>query len=196
MSSPAYPIAETAKRLLAFLPSGGTLPEDVWKNRHRFLVGLTWFHAVIVILAGPLLGYRWELDIGAFFRGETVAHTLLEGLVIAFFALLGGSTRGNRTFQASAVAMGLMSSSAILVHLSGGYIEFHFHFFVMLTFLALLQDWIAYVLAIAYVGIHHGLVGALWPEEVYNHAAAFDAPWTWAGIHAFFVLWTSVGSVV
>ena len=89
-----------------------------------------------------------------------------------------------------------MSSSAILVHLSGGYIELHFHFFVMLAFLALYQDWIPYLLAIVYVAIHHGVVGVLWPEAVFNHVAAFNAPWTWAGIHAFFVLWASVASVI
>jgi signal transduction histidine kinase len=89
-----------------------------------------------------------------------------------------------------------MSSSAILVHLSGGYIEFHFHFFVMLSFLALLQDWVPYILAIIYVALHHGLLGALSPEEVFNHAAAINAPWTWAGIHAFFVLCSCVGSII
>jgi PAS domain S-box-containing protein len=40
------------------------------------------------------------------------------------------------------------------------------------------------------------LVGILRPEDVYNHAAALNAPWTWAGIHAFFVLWSCVGSAI
>jgi PAS domain S-box-containing protein len=94
------------------------------------------------------------------------------------------------------VGFGLMSSSAILVHLSGGYIEFHFHFFVMLTFLALCQDWIPYILAVGFVAVHHGVVGVLWPQAVYNHEAAYNAPWTWAGIHALFVLWSCLGSVI
>jgi hypothetical protein len=160
------------------------------------LLGLTWFHAVIIGFSGAVLGYSWELSVKAPFRDETVAHTLMEGLIVALFAGLGGWRRGSRTFQATAVAMGLMSSSAILVHLSGGYIELHFHFFVMLTFLALYQDRIPYFLAIVYVAIHHGVVGALWPENVYNHTAAFSAPWTWAGIHAFFVLWSCAGSII
>src|SRR5437870_11153169 len=105
------------------------------------------------------------------------------------FAGVGSLRRVGRTLQATAIAMGLMSSSAILVHLSGGYIELHFHFFVMLTFLALYQDWTPYLLAILYVAVHHGVIGVLWPQEVYNHPAAIGAPWTWAGIHAFFVLW-------
>lgn len=92
--------------------------------------------------------------------------------------------------------MGLMASSAILVDMSGGYIEFHFHFFVMLVLLAPLQDWVPYILAILFVVLHHGVIGRLWPQEVFNHAAAVNAPWTWAGIHAFFVLCSCAGSVI
>ncbi len=184
------------RHVWSYVPSGGSLPEDVWRNRRRFLLGLTWLHAIIIALVGPVLGYRWELSLAALFRNGTVLHTVGEGSIVAFFAALAGWERANRTFQATVIGLGLMSSSAILVHLSGGYIELHFHFFVMLAFLALFQDWTPYILAIAYVAIHHGLVGVLWPAEVYNHTAAINAPWTWAGIHAFFVLWASVGSVI
>jgi signal transduction histidine kinase len=188
-------VAGPIRKLSSFFPDGGSLPEEVWRKRYSFLLGLTWVHAIVIALLGPLLGYSWEINIGALFRDGTVLHTVFEGFWVALFATIGGLRRGGRTFQAVAVALGLMTASAILVHLSGGYIEFHFHFFVMLTFLALLQDWVPYILAIAYVGIHHGLVGAFWPQEVFNHAAAINAPWTWAGIHAFFILCSSLGSV-
>jgi len=39
----------------------------------------------------------------------------------------------------------------------------------MLAFLVLFQDWIPYLVAITYIGIHHGIVGVPWPQEVYNH---------------------------
>ena len=178
------------------LSPGGHLPDDVWRSRYSLLLALTWFHAAIIALIGPALGYSWEMNPGALVRDGTVLHTIFEGSIVGVFAWLGGLSRFNRTFQASAIAIGLMSSSAILVHLSGGYIEFHFHFFVMLSFLALLQDWVPYILAIVYVALHHGLLGALSPEEVFNHEAAINAPWTWAGIHAFFVLCSSLGSVI
>ncbi|HYY25193.1 MAG TPA: ATP-binding protein [Candidatus Udaeobacter sp.] len=184
------------RQLRHSLPAGGSLPEDVWRRRHRFLVGLTWFHVAIIALTGPLFGYVWTLSIGAFFKDGTVLHTFGESLVVAFFAALAAWDRFSREFRATAVSFGLMSASAIIVHLSGGYIEFHFHFFVMLVFLALYQDWVPYLFAIAFVAIHHGTVGVLWPSDVYNHPAALNAPWTWAGIHAFFVLWSSVGSVI
>src|SRR5437773_5492130 len=184
------------QRLTSIFPPGGSLPEDVWQKRYSVLLGLTWFHAAIIALVGPLLGYSWEISADAPFRDGTVLHTILEGAIVGFFAGLGSLRRVGRTLQATAIAMGLMSSSAILVHLSRGYIEFHFHFFVMLAFLALLQDWVPYILAVLYVALHHGVMGTLWPEEVFNHAAAISAPWTWAGIHAFFVLCSCAGSII
>src|SRR5438067_498817 len=184
------------KRLWDLVPSGGALPEEVWGSRFRLLVALTWAHAAMIALVGPLLGRRWDLSRGALLDDTTALHTIAEGGIVALFALLAGWQRAGRTVRTTAVGFGLMSSSAILVHLSGGYIEMHFHFFVMLVFLALCQDWIPYLLAVAFVTVHHGLVGVLWPEGVYNHPAAFNAPWRWAGIHAAFVLWSCVGSVV
>src|SRR5207244_1710746 len=50
-----------------FLPFGGSLPADAWQSRHRFLLGLTWFHALLIALIGPVLGYRWVLSSGALF---------------------------------------------------------------------------------------------------------------------------------
>jgi PAS domain S-box-containing protein len=184
------------RRLWELMPSGGALPHDVWRSRFRFLVGLTWFHALVIALIGPVLGWNRELSLHALVTDDYALHTIGEGAIVAAFALVASWRRLGPTIQASFVGFGLLSSSAILVHLSGGVIELHFHFFVMLAFLALCQDWIPYLLAVAFVGLHHGVVGVLWPRAVFNHQAAYDAPWTWAGIHAFFVLCSSIGSVV
>ena len=194
-TSPRSAIA-VLKRVWSLVPSGGALPPDVWRRRLRFLVGLTWVHVAIIAAAGPVLGYTWELSLHAVFEHGTVLHTLGEAFVVAAFATLAGWRRSSRLVQATAVGFGLMSASAILVHLSGGFIELHFHFFVMLVFLALLQDWIPYLLAVGFVAVHHGVVGVLWPREVYNHPAAIEHPWTFAGIHAAFVLWSCLGSVI
>jgi PAS domain S-box-containing protein len=195
-SNQYFSVTTGIRRLWAFVPVGGTLPEEIWSQRHRFLLGLTWLHAVIIACLGPLLGYSWEFGVAAFFDEGTVLHAIGEASIVAFFAAMATWLRIRRKLQATLVGLGLMSSSAILVHLSGGLIELHFHFFVMLAFLALYQDWLPYVLAIVYVAIHHGFVGVVWPQEVYNHTAALNAPWTWGVIHAFFVLWAAVGSAI
>jgi signal transduction histidine kinase len=189
-------VAEIFHVIKSLIPAGGALPRDVWLQRHRFLVALTWFHAVTIALLGPVLGYHGEFSFAALFEDGTILHALLESSVIAFFATVANWRRIGPTVQAVCVALGLVSSSAIFVHLSGGYIELHFHFFVMIVFLAFYQEWIPFGVAITYVALHHGIVGVLWPQKVYNHQAAFEAPWTWAGIHAFFVLWASAGSMI
>jgi PAS domain S-box-containing protein len=189
-------LGNIAGRLWSLLPSGGSLPDEVWRSRHRFLVGLTWFHAVIIALLGLILSENWEVSLSAIYHEDTLLHAVSEGLLVGGFAFLGSRLKASRALRAALVGLGLISSSAILVHLFGGYIELHFHFFVMLTFLALYQDWFPFGLSILYVAVHHGVVGVLWPTEVYNHPAAIESPWTWAGIHAFFVLWASVGSVI
>src|SRR2546425_8558073 len=70
------PLSLALRRLWSVVPSGGSLPENVWRSRHRFLMGLTWFHAAIIALAGPVLGYRWELSLAAVRDHETVLHAV------------------------------------------------------------------------------------------------------------------------
>src|SRR6266581_2254825 len=117
-------------RLCSLIPSGGSLPESVWRARHRFLVGLTFFHVVIIALTGPVLGKHWELSFRALLDDDSAVHVLGEALVVALFGVLACWRPAGRTLQATFVGFGLMSSSAMLIHLPGGYIELHFHFFV------------------------------------------------------------------
>lgn len=133
------------------------------------------------MLASLWLGHGW--------------HGVLESVAIALAALLAGQERWGRRFCAVAATLGLMTSSAILVHLSGGYIEMHFHFFVMVGIITLYQDWTPFLLAISYVIVHHGMVGVLHPSSVYNHADAWAHPWRWAAIHGSFVLAASAASL-
>jgi signal transduction histidine kinase/FixJ family two-component response regulator len=106
---------------------------------------------------------------------------------IAIFALGAASKSLPRRLRTIAATIGLLTSSAVLVHLSGGSIEMHFHFFVMVPLVALYQDWVTFLVAIAYVALHHGLAGTLDPHSVFNHPAALNHPWKWAAIHALFI---------
>ena len=98
--------------------------------------------------------------------------------------------------RVAAASFGLVTSSAVLVHLWDGVIEAHFHFFVVIGILTLYQDWMPFLVAIAYVVVHHGLMGALAPANVYNHADAVNHPWKWAVIHGGFVLAASAAHIV
>ena len=92
-------------------------------------------------------------------------------------------------------AVGLLTCSAVLVHLSGGVIEMHFHYFVMVGVITLYQDWWPFLIAIGYVVLQHGLAGAIDPNAVYNHPDAIEHPWQWAAIHGLFILGMSSAGI-
>jgi diguanylate cyclase (GGDEF)-like protein len=128
----------------------------------------------------------------ALVRGNPPLHSLSESLIVVVAAAVGGSKGLSRSVRAGAATLGLVSASAILTHLSGGLIEMHFHFFVMVGIISLYQDWMPFLLALGFVVAHHGVLGALDPEGVFNHPAAINHPWKWAGIHGGFILAESV----
>jgi diguanylate cyclase (GGDEF)-like protein len=123
-------------------------------------------------------------------------HALADASPVALAAFVASRPASRRLVRASAASLGLMLSSAMLVHLSGGYIEFHFHFFVMVAFIALYQDWIPFLLAVAFVVGHHGTLGTLVPESVFNHPAAAAHPWRWALLHGLFLLAASAAGLI
>ena len=132
----------------------------------------------------------------AVFQGFGVTHALVESGSVAALAIVGLTQRDRRRIASGAVAVGLLTASAMAVHLSQGAIEAHFHFFVMIAVLSLYEDWFPFLLAAGYVLVHHGLGGALAPEEVYNHGDAIAHPWKWALIHAGFVTAAGAANVV
>ncbi len=66
------------------------------------------------------------------------------------------------------MATAQMLWSAMLIHLTGGRIETHFHVFVSLAFFSLYFDWSIYVTATVVVAVDHLVRGALIPESVYG----------------------------
>jgi signal transduction histidine kinase len=154
----------------------------VWERRQRGVVVLLWIHAVALMTLGVV-------------RGLGVAHSIVEGGVVGLFAILAMQPAGSARLRSAAATFGLISSSAILVHMSGGTIEAHFHFFAMIGIITLYQDWVPFGLAIAFVAVHHGVASTLDAGSVYNHYAALNNPWKWAAIHGAFVLGASAANV-
>src|SRR5688500_7420301 len=170
-------------RLRSALPEGRTLPDRVWRRRHHAMLTLLWLHAV-------------GLAIFALAQGFGVLHSIQEGGIVAAIAVAATLAGDRKRMAATLVSLGLITSSAVLVHIWGGVIEAHFHFFVMIVVLSLYEDWLPFLVAASYVVLHHGLAGALDPHSVYNHADAVAHPWKWAAIHGLFVTGAGVGAVV
>ncbi len=143
-----------------------------------------------------LLAHVVALPVFGILRGAGLVHSLAEAALLLVPLAVGLDQRRSRGFRALFTTCGLLGASAILVHLSGGTIEAHFHFFIMVTLAILYQSWTPFLGAIAFVIAHHGIIGTLWPDSVYNHAAAISDPWTWAGIHGIGVAGAGAAGLV
>jgi signal transduction histidine kinase/CheY-like chemotaxis protein len=77
-----------------------------------------------------------------------------------------------------------MLMGVLLIHLTGGRIETHFHVFGSLAFLAFYRDRVVLLLAAAIVIVDHALGGAYWPLSTYGVAPA--SSWRWVE-HAVWV---------
>jgi diguanylate cyclase (GGDEF)-like protein len=167
---------------LESLPRGRLLPDHLWQRRHRAITILLWLNVPALAAFGLARG-----------MGQ---HVLVDVSALAGFALIASTDKANRTIRSIAGSVGLVSASAILVHVWGGAIEAHFAFFVVVSLLMLYQDWVPFLIAIAFVVIHHGVVGALAPGTVFAHDGAHANPWKWAVIHGAFVLAAAAANLV
>jgi PAS domain-containing protein len=143
-----------------------------------------------------LWAHVFTLPLIAVLRGEGYLHALAEASLPLWFAL-GAELRAlTARWRSASATLGLVVSSATLVHLFDGLIEAHFHFFVMVAVVALYQAWLPFLLALGFVVVHHSVLGWLVPDAVYNHDAGGGAPLLWGVVHGAFILAESVACLV
>src|ERR1700712_1028487 len=112
------------------LPGSRELAAGDFRWRHRLVCALLGLH-VPVLLA---IGLDRE---GAAGRGVLDAALPLGLLLLAVAPL-------PRRLRACSATIGLVSCSALLVHLFPAQPELHVHYFVAVAAVALYQDWLAY----------------------------------------------------
>src|SRR6266536_288963 len=168
--------------LLEYLPRGNMLSEQEWQKRHSFLQWVLFVHLPGLFLFGLALHHR----------PQTTVLTLVPPLV----CLLLGRLVPHRRLGSLFIAAGLVYCSAALVALSRGSIEAHFHFFIVIGFIALYQDWLPFLWNIVFTVMSHGLGSALSRDLIFDHKAGQASPWVWSGIHGLAVLAACIGVVV
>jgi diguanylate cyclase (GGDEF)-like protein len=170
-------------RLRALLPEGGSLPPEDWRRRHAGIMIVLWLNVLAIPIYGAIGGHSSPI------------HNLDSGVALGVLAALGAAPRLSRKLRTASASLGLLTAAAFLVHDSGGLIEAHFYFFVLIIVLTLYEDWMPFLLAVAFVLIHHGVLGTLEPHSVYDRPAEWAHPWTWAAIHAAFVAAAGVAAL-
>ena len=158
------------------LPRLAGLPDELWERRHRGIVAVLWVHLPALAAYGLL-------------TGRTVTHMVVDLFPLAITALLASSRRLSRRSRSCVAALGLMTGSAMLVHLANGAIQAHFLFFAMLPVVGLYLDWLPFALSVGFVVFHHAVVGVLAPDQVFGKGT-HTLPDTLGrvAVHAFFVV--------
>ena len=116
------------------------------------------------------------------------AAIFLGGAICIVPALLGVFRAGEASTRYT-IAVAQMLMGALLIHLTGGRIETHFHVFGSLAFLAFYRDWRVMVPATVVVAADHFLRGVFWPQSVYGVVVA--SQWRWLE-HAAWVIFEDV----
>jgi two-component system sensor histidine kinase/response regulator len=112
----------------------------------------------------------------------------LGGAITALPVVLA-ITRPTLAVTRYVVAVGQMLMSALLIHLTGGRIETHFHVFGSLAFLAYYRDWRVLIPATVVVAIDHAARGIFFPQSVFGVLTA--SPWRWVE-HAGWVIFEDI----
>jgi two-component system, sensor histidine kinase and response regulator len=149
---------------------------DIYRRTDRlfaWLMGFQWVAGIIfAVWISPL---AWSGPVSTI-HIHVWAAIVLGGLVSLFPALLALLRPGEPSTRYT-IAVAQMLMSALLIHLTGGRIETHFHVFGSLAFLAFYRDWRVLVPATVVVALDHMLRGFFWPQSVYG--VLITSQWRW-----------------
>ncbi len=102
------------------------------------------------------------------------ASIFIGGIITVFPVLLTRVCPG-AAITRHVIAVAQMLMSALLISLTGGRIETHFHVFGSLVILSFYRDWRVLIPATIVVAVDHFLRGVYWPYSVYGVLVA--SPW-------------------
>jgi hypothetical protein len=139
--------------------------------------------AVAIVIAVTLSPYAWSGK-QRLLNSHVPLAIVLGGVLTSLPAYLA-FRRPSEPITRHVIAVAQMLWSALLIHLTGGRIETHFHVFGSLAFLAFYRDYRVLLTATLVVASEHFLRGALYPESIYGVA---NPEWWRFLEHAFWVL--------
>jgi len=158
--------------------------QALYRRTDRMFGGLMLFQwAASVVAAIVISPHAWA---------GTISHihihvwtALLLGGAITLFPVSLAYFRPGEASTRFVIAGSQMLMSGLLIHLSGGRIETHFHVFGSLAFLAFYRDWRVFVPATLVVATDHFVRGVYWPQSAFGVLTA--SHWRWVE-HAAWVL--------
>ncbi|WP_166831098.1 PAS domain S-box protein [Thalassoroseus pseudoceratinae] len=143
---------------------------------HRFMVwimvGQFFLGLAFAIFLSPFtwIGQQYEIHIH-------VWAALIIGGSLSSFAILWMKFFPDAAHTRHVVAISQTLWSALLIHLSGGRIETHFHVFASLAILSIYRDWKILITATVVVAMDHFGRGVYYPASVFG--VVTESPYRW-----------------
>ena len=143
-------------------------------NTDRLFAKLMFFQWIAGIVMALLISPRTWAGHSSQVHMHVWAAMFVGG-AISFFPIWMTRVWPGAVLTRHVVAVAQMLMSALLIGLTGGRIETHFHVFGSLVILSFYRDWRVLIPATIVVALDHFLRGIYWPYSVYGVLSA--SPW-------------------
>ncbi|HWG91348.1 MAG TPA: PAS domain S-box protein [Candidatus Thermoplasmatota archaeon] len=144
-----------------------------YRSLDRISLTLLWANLALLCLLlgyGTLLrGAQWSpspLGWRVLSTGEALGALLVGLLACTAATLTRGRLRPHYAYRVLLTAC-FITFSALHVLVTGGALEWHFHFFIVLGYLTIYGDWRLGWIGLALTGLHHAAFSAIDPQWVY-----------------------------
>ena len=162
--------------------------QQIYRRTDRMFAGLMLFQWVAAILAALVISPRAWAGTSSHIHIHVWAALLMGGALTLFPVCLAYLRPGEASTR-YVIAGSQLLMSGLLVHLTGGRIETHFHIFGSLAFLAFYRDWRVFIPATLATAADHFLRGVYWPQSMFGVLAV--SQWRWVE-HAAWVVFTDI----
>jgi PAS domain S-box-containing protein len=141
--------------------------QEIYRSTDRLFARLMFFQWIFgIIIAFLVAPFTWEGQ-------SSQVHIHIRGAIflggaISIFPIWLTRISPGATINRYVIAVAQMLMSALLIALTGGRIETHFHVFGSLVILSFYRDWRVLIPATIVVALDHFLRGIYWPYSVYG----------------------------
>ena len=168
-------------RVRGTLPQGRSLPDEVWRGRHRAILVILWLHVPALVILAMVFGDGLDDASGV--------------VVVATAAALATAPWGGRRWRSALATVGLLSASCVLVGIGGGTVELGFHFFVTIALVMLYQDGFPFLIAVGFVAVFALVSASLEVLGVWPPVDTRSSPWLRAAIGELLILATATANL-
>jgi methyl-accepting chemotaxis protein len=131
--------------------------------------------AILVALAFTISPKTW-IGATASPNKHLIASIILGG-VVALFPFALSKLKAGQSITRISVGIAFALMGGLFVHVGGGRIEYHFHYFASMAILSLYRDWRVLIAATVVAAADHAFRGIFWTQSMYGIETASKLRW-------------------